>query len=227
MPLWSQDPGRLIQVVRFHVKPDKVGEFRDIQARFTAAAKEAGRSRGIWRNRNNGSEYGVITVRDKYGEFDNPPSGRIRETEFQRLVARLQQCYDDRNVTIYRELPELTNRPAAPPRMVVTNTVTIRSGTRRKFLDLRKQLTDQYKKLGATAYGYRQVNFGGSRLTYTSWMGLDKMGDLDGQSWTAKAFEAMGEAAASKWREENSQVVESNEFDIFVHEPDLSYYPAP
>lgn len=232
MPLASQEPPPLVQVVRFHVKPDKVGEFRDIQARFTAASKEAGRLyRGVWRNRNNGSEYGVVTPRENYASYDSPPaagpSRTIPEAEFQRLVARLQQCYDDRDVVIYRDIPELTNRPATPPNMVVTNTVTIRPGTQAKFLELRKQLFDQYKKLGAPAYGLRQVQFGGSRLAYMMWTGVDKMADLDGQSRIAKAFEAMGEAAASKWREENSRVVTSNELDIYVFEPDLSHYSAP
>jgi len=227
VPLVAQEPRPIVRIVRFHVKPDRVGEFRDIQARFTAARKAQGTfpSRGVWRNVNNGSEYGIVTTLENYASNAGPPT--MPETEFQRLVARLQQCYDDRDIVISTSVADLSILPATPPNMVLTNTVTIRPGTRAKYLELRKQLVEEYKKLGVPGFGVRRVRLGGPGNTYRSWTAVDKMSDLDGPSWAAKAFEAMGEAAASKWLEENRKIVLSNERDIYAYEPDLSYYTAP
>ena len=225
----QQEAPALVTQTRVHVKPDKIGEFRDIQARFAEAFRERGGSefRAVWRNRNNLSEYGIVQPRANYADFETERPSAMSVREYERLLARYWACIDDRDVTIRQVYPELSITPEKPSKMVHTITTTIRFGDQAEFRALVEELSGYYKKAGLNGYGFNRIMYGGSRNTYQSWRPVEGMASLDEDGPAAKAFEAMGEEARDKWLERYRAVVESAEHDLWVYEEDLSYYPKP
>ena len=225
----QQEAPTLVTQTRVHVKPGKIGEFRTIQARFAEAIRERGDSefRGVWRNRNNLSEYGIVRPRANYAAFETERPPLMPEREYQRLLARYWTCIDDRDVTIRQVYPELSITPENPPKMVHTITTTVNLGDGPELVALVEELFGYYKKAGLTGYGFNRVAYGGPRNTYQSWRPVDGMASLDEPGPAAKAFEAMGEEASEKWIERYRAVVESAEHDLWDLQEDLSYYPKP
>jgi hypothetical protein len=122
-PIVAQDPPTFRTMVRIQVKPDRVAEFRAIQARFTEDAKEAGIGfRGVWRSRNNPYEYMVVTPADKFADYD---SARTVSAEIVALRARIQRTFYTREITYRRVLPELQIQPPTTPPMVVVVRVDV------------------------------------------------------------------------------------------------------
>ena len=223
----QEEPPGLAVNVKFHLKPGKQDEFRDIQARFTAATKEAGTRafRGVWRNFNNSSEFVVVTPRDNFADFDSSGGGVLSDREFERLRARLADCYDDRDVTIRRVLPDYQITPAETPKMVHTITTTVHPGKNEQFLGLITELFGHMKKAGLPGYGVNRTLYGGSRQTFMSWRPVENMAELDEGGWAGKGFEAMGEEATAKWVEGYQDAIVSTEHDLWVLEEELSFYP--
>jgi hypothetical protein len=229
VPATSQvGPPAITNMVRIHVKPDRVDEFRSIQARFTEARKQAGgKYRGVWRNVNDSYEFVVVTPHDKYAEYDAPPQRSMPEAEFARLGSRFQQCIDSREVTIGDVIQELGIQPTKTPSMVHTIRTAVRPGMVDQYLDLVKEINGFYRKVGLTGYGISRVRLGGSRNTFFSWRAVENMAEFDGPGWAGKALQAMGEEAAQEWIAKYQQVIESAEHDLYRYQKDLSYYPQP
>jgi hypothetical protein len=226
----TAQPPAVSNAVRIVVKPDRTAEFLEIQGKFTEAFKEGGgQFRGVWRNVNNRSEFVVVTPRDSYAAYDSPGPGSkvMSEAESARLIARYVQCLQSREQVMRTPVEGLSITPPETPKMVHTITTRVRIGKGPQFQELIKELFEVYKKVGLTGYGMSQTQYGGPRNEFMSWRPIEKMADLDGQSWAAKAFESMGEDAAQKWMDGYRDTIESAEHDIYSYVPEISYYPEP
>ena len=223
-PAVAQDPPTLETAVFFSVKPDRVAEFRAIQAQATERAKERGvRSRGVWRNMNNGNEYVVLVPRESYAAMT--PTGSP-DVEGARIRARMRQTYDSRDVLVRQRLPELGSPGATVSHMVVTRRVTVKPGMAGRYVELSKVRSDALKELGVTGFGTSRVRLGGSVNSFMSYQAIESLADLDGHGPLAKWREAAGDEVVDQWIEDIVSILDTGiERDVYVREDNLSYYP--
>lgn len=196
-PAMAQDPPPLQSNVFFHVKPDHVAEFRAIQARYTDAAKERGIAyRGVWRNRNNRSEYVILTPRESFAALNRT---RTPSAEGASLSSRMSRTYDDRDVVVVRPLAELGSPSTSPVKMVVVYRTTVKPGMAARYMEWIKVRNDARKKLGETGFGVSRVALGGSITSFMSWTAIDSLADLDTPgTFTARWRESAGDAVVDK-----------------------------
>jgi hypothetical protein len=91
---------------------------------------------------------------------------------------------------------------------------------------LLKALVAPFREQGVSGFGVSRLEFGGIRTRYLIWRAIENMAELDGPGILTVALEMMGEESAAEWNEENSQVLASPaQFDIYVYQEDLNYYP--
>jgi hypothetical protein len=225
----AQEPA-FVNQVWLTVKPDRTAEFLDIQQKFTEAFKEGGGLyRGIWRNRNNLSQFVVITPMENYAAYDstNPLRKAMSEGDYARLVSRYMDCLQSRHVVIREPLQEFSIQGTGVPDMVHTIETRVRSGRVQEYLELIRQIVQAYKKVGLPAYGISQAQYGAPRTEFMSWRPIKSMADLDGPTWGEKAIESMGEEAAEKWRDGYRGAVAVSEHGIWAYMTEASFYPEP
>ncbi len=225
----AQTQSPLIQVARVVVKRDRGAEWREISKRFSEAHKKGGGAfRHVWRNTvGNPFEYAIVVPMANYAQRDSPGPAQkgMSEAERAELVARRRQCTESVEITIRRPIPELSIPwpSGQPSKMLTTRTTRVRPGMANQYIEHRKELVAALKKAGVPAYGVHQVRWGGAR-EFVSWTALDKMADLDGESWLAKS---MSEDVRIKWIEKANSMVESSELHIWEYQPELSFHPEP
>ncbi len=229
-PAAAQDPPTLQSAVFFHVKPDRVAEFRAIQARFTEMRKANGvLYRGIWRNENDRNEYVVLIPRENFAAISAtgfPPANAAAEVA--ALRTRLRQTYDSRDVVVRSRLPELGSPGATVPHMVVTRRTTVKPGMAGRYVELIKVRSDALKELGVTGFGTSRVRLGGSVTSFMSYRAIESLADLDGPGHTAKWREAAGDEVVDQWIEDIVSILDTGtERDVYVRQDNLSYYPEP
>lgn len=224
----AQTPPSFMNISRVTVKPDRVGEWLDIQKQYLEAYKKGGGSwMTVWRNTvGNPYEFLVITPLDNYAQRDGQSATQkgMAEGDLARLNARRNQATESVRSTIERPLAELTyvKEGAAPPKMLRVNHTRVRPGMADQYITLMKDLVAAYKKAGVPAFRVRRVEYGGSRADFHTAMPMEKWAELDGQS---VAIKALGEAGFKTWSDKLNQTISFSEYMIYSYVPDASFVP--
>lgn len=212
----------LQQAVRFIVKPDRVAEFRQLQAENTAAAKERGLLyRGVWQNANNLNEFVILTPVDAFADLYEGPGNPTAEGAARQ--ARMAQTYTSREVTVSRVLHELGVPAKATPRLVHTSTTTLHAGKAAEYIALQAEFAAAAKKAGVTGFGTSRVVFGGPATRFMNWRAIESMAEFDSPN---PVTAAMGAETFRSWVERiNPLVKDPQERTIYRYQESLSYYP--
>ena len=221
LPAAAQEPAPLRQAVRFHVKPDRVAEFVQLQTQLTELAKEGGVGyRGIWRNQSDLGEFVILTPRDNFASFDGQGGG---PPEVAAIVARMQQTYTSRTVEVSRVLHELGVQGDHVPKIVLTQTITVHPGKGREYITYLADRAAVAKKLGLKNFGTTRGFIGSSPATFTSWHELGKYAELDSPNPVNQAMDA---DTRNKWSGRLGDLVkEPAQIRIYTYQEDMSYYP--
>jgi quinol monooxygenase YgiN len=221
----AQNAPTLLNVARVQVKPDRVGEFRDMERQYTAAYKKGGGTlRAVYANAaGNPFEYLVITAVPNYAALDgqSPYAKGTTETELARMATRRAQCIDAVRTTYERPMNDLGfNPPGAPqPSRVAVIRVTVRPEMVDQFMaTVKNELVPAVKKAGQSSFLARRVEWGGSQNVFTFRSPVGKFAELDGPNPLVKG---LGPEAAAKLGAKLSSMSNA-EFMLYNYVPELS-----
>ncbi len=221
----AQNTITLLSVARVQVKPDRVGEFMDVEKQYTAAFKKGGGTlRAVYRNSaGNPFEFLVISAVPNYAALDgrSPYAKGTTETELARMSSRRDQCVDAVRTTYERPLDDLGfNSAGAPqPSRVIVVRVTVRPEMVDQFMaTVKNELVPAMKKAGQSSFLARRVEWGGSQNVFTFRSPLGKFADLDGPNLLVKG---LGPEAAAKLGAKLSSLGNA-EFMIYTYMPEMS-----
>lgn len=234
LPVWCQQQYPLRSVTRTVVKPDRVGEFVDIQKQVVDITKKAGNDRFnvVWQVAvGNTNEYWAVSPMSKYGDRDQPPAfvKNLPQAVVSGLFARRSNCIVSNVTTIERYRDDLSLAPASsttaptPPAYQRMLRTRVRQGKAEDYANLIKSvLLPAYKKAGVTNFRVRQVAWGGNTNDFTSTTGFQKWSEMDEPSLLVKA---LGEEGARQFGAKRNDLVTGTEYTILRYRPELSYLP--
>ena len=221
----AQNAPTLLSVARVQVKPDRVGEWMDVEKQYTAAYKKGGGTLRVAYRASAGNpfEFLVISVVPNYAALDgkSPYAKGATETELARMAARRAQCTDSVRTTFERPLADMGfTSPGAPqPSKVLVTRVNVRPEMTEQFIaTVKNELVPALKKAGQTSLLARRVTWGGSRSIFTFRSPLGKFAELDGDSPLVKG---LGQEGAAKLGAKLSSM-SSSEWMIYTYVPELS-----
>jgi len=225
----AQTPPALLSVARVQVKPDRVGEFMDVEKQYSAAFKKGGGTiRVVYRNAaGNPFEFLVIAGMPNYAALDDKSfyAKGATEAELTRMAARRAQCFDSVQTTYERTQPDLGfNPPGTPqPKTVTMVRVNVHSDMIQQWMaTVKSELVPAWKKAGQPGMLARRVEYGGSRNQFTIRVPLNKWADLDGEGPLVKA---LGQDGAAKLGAKLSSM-SSAEWLVYNYQPELSVPPS-
>jgi hypothetical protein len=221
----AQNAPVLLSVARVQVKPDRLGEFMDVEKQYAAAYKKGGGTlRAVYRSAvGNPFEFLVIAAMPNYEALDgkSPYAKGATETDLARMAARRAQCVDSVRTTYERPMNDLGfNSPGAPqPARVTVVRVTVRPEMVEQFMGtVKNELVPALKKAGQSSLLARRVQWGGSQNVFTFRSPLGKFADLDGDSPLIKGAGREGGAKLGA----KLASMGNAEFFIYNYVPDLS-----
>jgi quinol monooxygenase YgiN len=227
----AQNNVALLSVARVQVKPDRVGEFMDLEKQYTAAYKKGGgRLRAVYRNSaGNPFEFLVIADLPNYAALDgsqSPYAKGTTATELARMADRRNQCVDAVRTTYERPMNDLGfNPPDAPqPSRVIVVRVTVRPEMVDQFMaTVKNELAPALKKAGQSSFLARRVEWGGSQNIFSFRSPLGKFAELDGPNLLVKG---LGPEAGAKLGAKLGSMGNA-EFLLYTYMPELSLRQQP
>lgn len=170
----SQDDDRTwLQVRTTHVKPDRVGDYVDLQIKLSEAQQKAGQGgRSVWQEiRGDLSTFHTVNSVDNLAELDEPFEPPMEEDEWAAWVSAIRDVTDSSTRTILRSHLEWSI-PAdddSEPGLLVLRSTTIAPSKMNDYHGwLQDQLVPALKKGGAKGVSFNHTVFGGDRTTWVS-----------------------------------------------------------
>jgi hypothetical protein len=225
----AQAPPPYLSISHVTIKPDRVGEWLDIQKQYSAAYKKGG---GSWllvyrTTLGNPYEFMVVTPLENYAQRDGESfvSKGMSQGDLVRLNMRRNQVTESVRVTVDKPIAELSymKAGASPPKMMRVNHTRVRPGMGDQYIVLMKELVAGFQKIGVAGFRARRVDLGGSRNDFYSAIPMDKWAELDGPSLSIKA---LGENGYKTWAEKLYQTIAFSEYFIYSLVTDVSILPA-
>jgi hypothetical protein len=228
-PLLAQEQNNIRSVLRVRLKPDRVGDFRSVVKDINAVLKKAGHNRPAtwWESQSGAREMVLVGYYPKWAEYGAMPAAfKEAGAELAPLLARFSQCSDSTERTIDEVMPDHSiPLPADVPGMVRVLRVVVKPDKVDEYLALHKsEIMPAVKKAGLGTYVLTRTRFGGSAFEFRSAIAMKGWGDLDA---TSPLVEAMGgQPAYQKYLAKIRPLISEAEYNIYVHQADLSYMPA-
>jgi len=226
----AQNAPTLLSVARVQVKPDRLGEFMDVEKQYTAAYKKGGGTlRAVYRSTaGNPYEFLVISNVPSYAALDgaSPYTKGVTEAELARMASRRNQCVDAVRTTYERPMNDMGFNPtgAPQPSRVAVIRVTVRPEMVDQFMaTVKNELVPAMKKAGQTSFLARRVEWGGSQNVFTFRSSLGKFADLDGPNPLVKG---LGPEAGAKLGAKLSSMGNA-EFFLYNYVPEMSLQLQP
>ena len=170
----SQDEDRTwLQVRIVHVKPDRVGDYVDLQIKLSEAQKAAGQTgRDVWQEiRGDLATFHQVRSVDNLAELDEPSEPPMEEEEWAAWLSAIRDATDSSKRIILRSHLEWSI-PAdedSEPGLLVLHYTTVAPN---KMGDYHRWIQDQLlpalKEGGAQGVSFNHTAFGGDRTTWVS-----------------------------------------------------------
>lgn len=219
----------LQSVVRFQVKPDRMGEFESAVKELHAVFQKAGydRHNTIWQSAAGPMEYVLVNYSAKYSDMFGSNSAKLKEVQgsVTALTARILSCTNSMDRRISEVLTDVSLPRQSVPPFIRTIRSDVKMGKLDEYIALLKQtIAPAMKKAGVPAFIVFRQRYGGSTSQIVSSTGLNSLADLD-QSPSA-VVAAMGDATYKQYLAKRNELVDSSEINIYRYRKDLSYQPA-
>jgi hypothetical protein len=226
--LSAQDPA-IRNVIRYRVKPDRVGDFRAAMTDWKALRAKAGLKRGltVWATQTGPLEYITVSYYATWAEMDTTmdPAMKPYEADVARILARVNQCLDSRERRVDVVQPDLSlPRPAELPANISVLTRKVDPAKVEEYLALLKaELMPAVKKSGMKLYVIGRTRFGGPANQFVSSAPVANWAQYDSPSALQTA---MGQDAWQKFNAKVMSMTEEIEYNIYRLQPELTYAPA-
>lgn len=217
-------------VIRFQVKPDRVGEFESAMKEMQAVMQKAKYERGstMWQSGAGPMEYLLVYYNNSYADvFSNTPSPSLKEVQPSLTALRLRvlACTNAMERRVSEVVSDVSMPRGTPPPYVRTIRSEVKAGKMEPYMAMLKELVlPAMKKAGMQTFLVFRQRYGGSSNEVVSATGVTNLADLD-QS-PSPVVKAMGEAGYKQYLAKRAELVEHSETNIFRFRKDLSYQPA-
>lgn len=217
-------------VIRFQVKPDRVGEFesamKELHAVFQKAKYE--RASTVWQSGAGPMEYLLVYYNNSYADtFGNAQPASLKEVQASvtALRSRILACTSGLERRVSEVVSDVSLPRSTPPPYVRTIRSEVKSGKMEPYMALLKEIVlPAMKKAGVPTFIVFRQRYGGSSNEVVSAAGVTNLADLD-QS-PSPVVKAMGDAGYKQYLAKRAELVEHSETNIFRYRKDLSYQPA-
>ena len=170
----SQDEDRTwLQVRTVHVKPDRVGDYVDLQIKLSEAQKAVGQTgRDVWQEiRGDLATFHQVNSVDNLAELDEPFEPPMGEEEWAAWLSAIRDVTDSSTRTILRSHLEWSipaDEDSEPGLLLVRYTTVVpnRMGDYHGWIE--DQLLPALKEGGAQGVSFNHIAFGGDRTTWVS-----------------------------------------------------------
>lgn len=170
----SQDEDRTwLQVRTMHVKPDRVGDFVDLQLKLSEAQKAAGQTgRSIWQEiRGDLDTFHSVRSVDNLAELDEPLERPMGEEEWAAWLSAILDVIDSSTRTILRSHLEWSipaDEDSEPGLLLLRYTTVVPSRMGDYHGWIQDQLLPALKEGGAQGVSFNHTVFGGDSTTWVS-----------------------------------------------------------
>ena len=170
----SQDEDRTwLQVRTVHVKPDRVGDYVDLQIKLSEAQKAAGQTgRDVWQEiRGDLATFHQVNSVDNLAELDEPFEPPMGEEEWAAWLSAIRDVSDSSTRTILRSHLEWSipaDEDSEPGLLLLRYTTVVPNRMRDYHRWIRDQLLPALKEGGAQGVSFNHTAFGGDRTTWVS-----------------------------------------------------------
>ncbi len=215
-------------IVRIHVKPDRVGDFRAGVMEYRGVLQKAGfdKSSTWWRSVSGPSEFLLVRYHRHYAELDPTQDPKLKDVsvDLARILARLYACSDSAETIVDEIMPDISlPRTGEIPKMVRALRTRVKPEHTEAYLALmRSEIVPAVKKAGIKTYVFGRSRYGAPSSEFRSATGLDKWADLDGP---LPIQSAMGAEAYQRFLAKLRPMLVESEYNIYVHQADMSYVP--
>jgi hypothetical protein len=228
---WAQPLATIRSVTSFHVKADRVGDFRAAVKEYNAVLKKASYSKGdsMWTSVTGPIEYLRVQYYAKYAEMDasvaQDPKLKEERPDLTRISTRILQCTDRSQRIMEQVLPELSLPPSGEmPKMIRALRILVKPEKVGEFLALQKDdVVPAMKKSGVKVYSIARARAGAPSSEFLVVTGMNSWADMDGKP---PLLVGMGEEAYRRFLTKTAAVQVQSEANIYRFQPDLSYQPA-
>ena len=170
----SQDEDRTwLQVRTVHVKPDRFGDFVELQEKLSEAQKAAGQDgRSVWQEiRGDLGTFHFVTSVDNLAELDEPFEPPMEDEEWAAWISAIYEVTDSSTRTILRSHLEwsLPADEDSEPGLLVLRSTTIAPNRMSDYHGwIQDHLFPALKKGGAQGVSFNHTVFGGDSTTWVS-----------------------------------------------------------
>lgn len=215
-------------ILRIRVKPDRVGDFRAGVKEYNAVLTKANYDKAStwWRSLSGPSEFVLVRYHAKYAELDQTQDPKLKDVsaDLARILARLYASSDSAETIVDEIIADISlPRPAEIPKMIRSLRTRVKPEHTDAYLALIKsEIVPAVKKSGIKTYLFARTRFGAPSSEFRSATALDKWADLDGP---LPIQSAMGADAYQRFLAKLRPMLVESEYNIYVHQADMSYQP--
>lgn len=217
-------------VIRFQVKPDRVGEFESAMKELQAVFQKAGYERPstMWQSGAGPMEYLLVYYTGGYADAFNstsPASLKDVQGSVTALRSRVLACTSGMERRVSEVVSDLSLPRGTPPPFVRTIRTEVKVGKIDAYMAMLKEIVlPAMKKAGVPSFVVFRQRYGGSTSEVVSATGVNNLADLDASP--SAVVKAMGEAGYKQYLAKRNELVDRSEVNIFRFRKDLSYQPA-
>lgn len=170
----SQDEDRTwLQVRTMHVKPDRVGDYVDLQLKLSEAQKAAGQTgRSVWQEiRGDLATFHSVRSVDNLAELDEPLEPPMGKEEWATWVSAILDVTESSTRTILRSHLEWSipaDEDSEPGLLVLRYTTVAPNRMGDYHVWIQDQLVPALKEGGAQGVSFNHTAFGGDSTTWVN-----------------------------------------------------------
>jgi hypothetical protein len=206
------------------LKPDQFDEWTSCLRDRAAVLKKAGARHDytIWTALTGDEQALRVDLFSKWADLDTEPYTDLKEqaADLARIERRLEQCrYGVRRVMAKIDTEASLPLPAQPAPMIEVNTVRLKPGSGREYIDAVRDLLPLEKKVGIKLFFVAQNFLGVDMPEYTVVVGQDNWASSD-----VDPISAMPEY--QRYTSKRNSLLVTRQINMYRFRPELSYLPA-
>lgn len=218
-------------ISHYIVKSDRVGDMQAAIKEYNEILKKATweKSYTIWRSDTGPREYIRVDYHQKWADLDasllNDPKLKEYRVDLTRITRRISDSFESSS-RVVEMVDQQASTPLSTdiPKMVMVWTAHVKNGKMPEAVAAeRNEYAAAVKTAGIKSYVFTRARFGAPYNEIRSSLALDKYADLDGDNPIRKA---MGDEKYRAFAEKMNGLLDDFHYEIYIHQPQLSYIAA-
>ncbi|MBK1876196.1 hypothetical protein [Pelagicoccus mobilis] len=205
-PSFAEESNPLLQVRIIEVKPDRVGEFWDLQKEMRDKRVATGQdARGVWReSRGAVNVFHIVEEHDNFASFDDTGNPVMEKDEWARWLARIQDTIDSHELVNIKLYADLRIPPAEEkdPKLLMLRYRTVAAGKIGTMEDwLSEKLVPALRDANESGITFGRITLGGNPRTFISASRFDVWNEMDEPGPFADMSDEESEAFFAEYNE--------------------------